>query len=113
VVDRSRSGLRLLLSAESDVQDTNGNRTLASIPVIPGAIQMPSSGHLIILGPDAGVTGGYPVVGVVITADLSLLCRLPQGANVRLVPCTLGEATTAFYAIVQRERTSIIDVVVL
>jgi allophanate hydrolase subunit 2 len=113
LVDRSRSGLRMSSPVKPDAQEVNVIRTLPSLPVIPGAIQMPSPGQLIILGPDAGVTGGYPVVGVVITADLSLLSRLPEGANVQLVPCTLNEATTAFYAAVQRERTSIIDVAVL
>jgi allophanate hydrolase subunit 2 len=111
--DRSRSGLRMSSSVTLGAQEEEVNRTLASIPVIPGAIQMPSPGHLIILGPDAGVTGGYPVVGVVITADLSLLPRIPKGANVRLTPCTLSEATLAFQVTTQRQRTSIINVAVL
>jgi allophanate hydrolase subunit 2 len=111
--DRSRSGLRMSSSVALGAQEEEVNRTLASIPVIPGAIQMPSPGHLIILGPDAGVTGGYPVVGVVITADLSLLSRIPKGANVRLTPCTLSEAMLAFQETIQSQRTSIFNLAVL
>lgn len=71
----ARSGVRL--SAETDLPQGTG--TLASLPVIPGTIQLPPSGEPIILGPDSGVTGGYPVLGVVISADLPLLSRLrPQ-----------------------------------
>ncbi|MBY0180268.1 hypothetical protein H7J95_09955, partial [Micrococcus luteus] len=32
------------------------------------------------------VTGGYPVIGVVARADLSLAAQLPPGARVRFVP---------------------------
>ena len=41
---------------------------LPSFPVVPGSVQVTPSGELVVLGPDAGVTGGYPVVGVLFTA---------------------------------------------
>lgn len=38
---------------------------LPSEPTLPGAIQVPPDGQPIVLGPDAPVTGGYPVIGVI------------------------------------------------
>ena len=42
-----------------------------------GAIQVPPSGQPVILGPDHPVTGGYPVIGVVIDADTDSLAQGP------------------------------------
>ncbi|HWH27932.1 MAG TPA: hypothetical protein VNU26_03035 [Mycobacteriales bacterium] len=50
---------------------------------LPGSVQVPTSGQPILLGPDAGVTGGYPVVGVVVDRDLDVVGQLPPGAGVR------------------------------
>jgi biotin-dependent carboxylase-like uncharacterized protein len=56
---------------------------LASEGLVPGAVQLPADGAPIVLGPDAGATGGYPVVAVVIDADRDLLGQLAPGARVR------------------------------
>lgn len=87
----SRSGIRL--SAHTPIPA--GSAQLASIPVFPGAIQLPPDGQPIILGPDSGVTGGYPVVAVVIPADLPLLARLQPGADLILRTVTMDEAQAA------------------
>lgn len=76
----ARSGVRLSPEQELPV----GTATLASLPVVPGVVQLPPSGEPIILGPDSGVTGGYPVLGVVIEADLPLLARLKPNQKVTL-----------------------------
>jgi biotin-dependent carboxylase-like uncharacterized protein len=57
---------------------------LASEAMIPGAIQVPSGGHPIILGPDCGTTGGYPVVAVVTRASLNTAGQLRPGDPVRI-----------------------------
>ncbi len=49
-----------------------------------GAIQVPADGRPILLGADHQTTGGYRVVGVVITADLPVLGQLRPGSPVRL-----------------------------
>lgn len=51
-----------------------------------GAIQVPASGLPVLFLADAPVTGGYPVIGVVVSADLDLAAQLPPGAKVRFVP---------------------------
>ncbi len=57
---------------------------LPSEPTIRGAIQVLPDGQLVILGPDRPTTGGYPVVGVVIDADLDRLAQLRPGSRIRL-----------------------------
>jgi antagonist of KipI len=57
----------------------------ASFGVVPGAIQLTPSGQPIVLMPDGGVTGGYPVLAVVATADLPTLGQLVPAATARFV----------------------------
>ena len=91
----ARSGVRL--SSPQPLQNTAS--ALASFPVMPGAIQVPPSGLPVILGPDCGVTGGYPVVGVVIDADLHKLARLSTGTSISLMPVTQEQAAKASSAL--------------
>jgi allophanate hydrolase subunit 2 len=44
---------------------------------------VPPDGQPIILGPDAPVTGGYPVIAVVVDADLDAVGQLRPGDTVR------------------------------
>ncbi len=44
--------------------------------VLYGTIQMPSSGEIVVLGPDGPTTGGYATVGTVIAADLPAVGQL-------------------------------------
>ncbi|GAB2732575.1 5-oxoprolinase subunit B/C family protein [Sinomonas soli] len=59
-----------------------------------GAIQVPASGLPVLFLADAPVTGGYPVIGVVVSADLDLAAQLPPGAPVRFVPAPGAAPTT-------------------
>ncbi len=52
---------------------------LLSEGLVTGAIQVPPSGHPIVLGPDHPTTGGYPVIAVVVTADLPVAAQLAPG----------------------------------
>jgi antagonist of KipI len=63
-----------------------------------GAIQVPSDGRPIILGADHQVTGGYRVVGVVISAELPILGQLRPGAPVRLAATDRATAIAALVA---------------
>jgi len=87
----ARSGVRL--SSSEPLQ--NSATALASFPVMPGAIQVPPSGLPVILGTDCGVTGGYPVAGVVIDADLHKLARLTTDNAISLTPVTREQAEQA------------------
>jgi biotin-dependent carboxylase-like uncharacterized protein len=56
---------------------------LPSEPTLPGAVQVPHDGRPIVLGPDAPVTGGYPVLAVVHRDDLRVAAQLRPGDTVR------------------------------
>ena len=99
----ARSGVRL--SSPQPLQNTAS--ALASFPVMPGAIQVPPSGLPVILGSDCGVTGGYPVAGVVIDADLHKLARLSNGISISLIPVTKEQAAQASSALAKAISSSI------
>lgn len=80
--DRSdRVGMRLV---GRPLQHCYPDRQLPSEGTIRGAIQVPPNGLPVILGPDHPVTGGYPVVGVVIDEDVDRVAQVRPGQAVRL-----------------------------
>ena len=68
---------------------------LPSLGVVEGSVQLPPDGLPIVLLADHQPTGGYPVIAVVITADLDRLAQLPPGAPIQLAMTTLEAARTA------------------
>jgi KipI family sensor histidine kinase inhibitor len=56
---------------------------LPSEGTVSGALQVPPSGLPVLFLADHPVTGGYPVVAVVVAADLDRAAQLPPGAVVR------------------------------
>ncbi|GAB3090084.1 biotin-dependent carboxyltransferase family protein [Nocardioides zeae] len=54
-------------------------RQLPSEGALRGALQVPPSGEPVLFGPDHPVTGGYPVVGVVVDADVDRAAQLRPG----------------------------------
>ena len=56
--------------------------TIASQAVLPGAIQIPPDGQPIILGWDGPVTGGYPVIAGLVSADMERMAQLKPGDTV-------------------------------
>lgn len=61
-------------------------RELPSEGLVTGAIQVPADGQPVLFLADRPLTGGYPVIGVVVKEDLDLAAQLPPGALVRFVP---------------------------
>jgi biotin-dependent carboxylase-like uncharacterized protein len=70
-----------------------GETTTQGVPW--GAIQVPADGQPIVLGADHQSTGGYRVVGVVISADRRVLGQLRPGSAVRLVSIDRAAALEA------------------
>jgi KipI family sensor histidine kinase inhibitor len=60
---------------------------LASEGTVEGAIQVPPSGLPVLFLADHPVTGGYPVIGVVISADLDKAAQLAPGTTICFQPC--------------------------
>jgi len=54
--------------------------SMVSDGVLPGSIQVPPSGRLIVLMRDCQTTGGYPKIATVISADLDRLAQMQAGA---------------------------------
>jgi biotin-dependent carboxylase-like uncharacterized protein len=79
--DSNRIGIRL----EGRALTRRITDELPSEGVLPGAVQLPPDGRPIIFGPDAPVTGGYPVIAVVRQADLGILAQLRPGDSLRLI----------------------------
>ncbi|GAA5109105.1 biotin-dependent carboxyltransferase family protein [Nocardia iowensis] len=51
-----------------------------------GAIQVQPSGEPVVFLADHPITGGYPVIGVVVTPDVDLLAQLRPGQHLRFRP---------------------------
>lgn len=71
-----RVGLRL----DGDPLTATPDRgELPSEGALRGAVQVPPDGRPVVFGPDHPVTGGYPVVAVVVDADTDRLAQLRPG----------------------------------
>ena len=74
-----RGGLRL--TGPRLVRARDGE--LPSEGLVPGAVQVPPDGAPVLFLADHPVTGGYPVLAVVVTSDLPLAAQLRPGDGVR------------------------------
>lgn len=83
VLAASRIGVRVTAGRLADATPP-ARADLPSLGVIPGTVQVLPSGDWMVLGPDAGTMGGYPVAGVVATADLGTWAHVHVGDVVRL-----------------------------
>jgi biotin-dependent carboxylase-like uncharacterized protein len=77
----SRVGVRLGAGPFVAVSDDH----LASVGLVPGAIQITSAGEPIVMLANHPTTGGYPVVAVVDPDDLQLVAQARPGATLRFV----------------------------
>jgi len=84
-LDSDRRGLRLepALGATFATGAGPSDADRPSQGVVPGTIQLAPSGQPLVLMPDAGTTGGYPVIAIVVSADLPTLGQLTPMAQVR------------------------------
>lgn len=69
---------------------------LHSEGIVTGAIQVPGDGRPVVFMHDHPTTGGYPVIGIVHSADLPLLAQLAPGARVRFSPAEQAGTYTAW-----------------
>lgn len=90
--DSDRAGVRLtgprLLRSRAGELPTEG--------MVTGAIQIPPAGEPIVLLAGHGPTGGYPVIGVVIRADLPTVGQLLPGHGIRFTPVTVEMARNSY-----------------
>lgn len=82
----NRIGIRLDVDpAERDALPLERCRTgeLLSEGMALGSVQVPPSGNPVLLMNDQGITGGYPIIAVVLAQDLPLAGQLAPGDAVR------------------------------
>jgi biotin-dependent carboxylase-like uncharacterized protein len=74
-----RVGVRL----EGPTLERSVTDELPSEPCIRGSVQVSADGQPVVLGPDHPVTGGYPVIAVVVDAHVDRLAQVRPGDIVR------------------------------
>jgi len=87
----NRMGLRL----NGQALTLNNPLSLLSAGVLPGDVQVPTSGLPIVLSNDAQTIGGYPRIASVIQADIWQLAHLPPLTSVYFQPVTHAVAAQA------------------
>ena len=99
-----RMGMRL----EGHKIDNIVNTNIKSEGLIKGVVQIPADGNPIIMLSDHGTIGGYPKIGVVISADYDKLVQLTSGTIIKFQEIELPEAET-LYDLYQMETKNIIS----
>ena len=87
-----RMGMRLEGQNIKNVVNTN----IKSEGLVKGVIQVPADGNPIIMLSDHGTIGGYPKIGVVITADYDKLVQLSPGSKIKFQEVELNDAEKLF-----------------
>ena len=87
-----RMGMRLEGEKIENIIDTN----IKSEGLLKGVIQVPADGDPIIMLSDHGTIGGYPKIGVVISADYDKLVQLSPGSKIKFQEVELSDAETLF-----------------
>ena len=87
-----RMGMRLEGATIENIFDTN----IKSEGLVKGVIQITSDGNPIIMLSDHGTIGGYPKIGVVISADYDKLVQLFPGSKIKFQEIELSDAETLF-----------------
>ena len=87
-----RMGMRLEGPKIENIVDTN----IRSEGLIKGVIQVPADGNPIIMLSDHGTIGGYPKIGVVISADYDKLVQLSPGTKIKFQEIELSDAENLF-----------------
>tara|TARA_B100000767_G_scaffold273023_1_gene302098 strand:+ start:674 stop:1627 length:954 start_codon:yes stop_codon:yes gene_type:complete len=89
-----RMGVRLSGHKLENIISTN----IKSEGLIKGVVQVPADGDPIIMLSDHGTIGGYPKIGVIISADLDRVGQLTPGSSVNFKEVSLEEAENIFKA---------------
>jgi antagonist of KipI len=100
---------RMAYRLEGPALTHRGKTELISEGMTFGAIQVPSSGHPIVMMADCPTTGGYPKIGTVASADLSLLVQcMPNKSKIRFRETTVTKAQKKYRALMS-ELSKIIE----
>ncbi len=99
-----RMGMRLEGPKIKNFKETN----IRSEGLLKGVIQVPADGNPIIMLSDHGTIGGYPKIGVVISADYDRLVQTPPGKKIKFELIELKEAEK-LYKLYQMETENLLS----
>ncbi len=83
------------LSSDADPIQVSNHLTSISDAIVHGDIQVSGDGRPTVLMADHPVTGGYPRIATVITADLPRMAQMPPGQEVQFKVLQVEEAIDA------------------
>lgn len=101
VTESDRMGYRL----EGSTLAVHDEGELISRAVVHGTVQVPPSGHPIVLMADRQTSGGYASIATVISADLPVVGQLCAGQWIEFTKCTFPEALQALKVLERRIMT--------
>ena len=99
-----RMGMRLDGIKLKNIKKTN----IKSEGLVKGTIQIPTDGKPIIMLSDHGTLGGYPKLGVVISADYDKLVQIPPGSKIKFKEIHLKDAEN-LYKLYNMETNNILN----
>ncbi len=102
-----RMGMRIEGPKIENIVETN----IRSEGLIKGVIQVPGDGNPIIMLSDYGTIGGYPKIGVVISADHDRLTQLTPGSKIKFKLVELNEAEN-LYKLYEIETKNILNQII-
>ena len=99
-----RMGMRIKGPIIENIKEKN----IRSEGIVKGTIQIPPDGNPIIMLSDHGTIGGYPKIGVVISADYDKLVQLVPNTKIKFKLVNLPEAEK-IYEIYRLETDNLIN----
>ena len=102
-----RMGMRIEGPKIENIAETN----IRSEGLIKGVIQVPGDGNPIIMLSDYGTIGGYPKIGVVISADHDKIAQLSPGSKIKFKLVELNEAEN-LYKLYEIETKNILNKII-
>ena len=102
-----RMGMRLKGTKLNNIKNTN----IKSEGLVKGTIQVPADGNPIILLSDHGTIGGYPKLGVIISADYDKLVQIPPGSKIKFKEIELKDAEN-LYKLYNMETSNILNKII-
>ena len=76
--------------------------------LVKGTIQITAGGNPIVMLSDHGTIGGYPKIGVVISADYDKLVQIPPGSKIKFKEINLKDAEI-IYKLYEMETQNLIS----
>ena len=74
----------------------NVSTNIKSEGLVRGVIQVPADGNPILMLSDHGTIGGYPKIGVIISADYDKIVQSTPGSNIKFKLVDLPEAENLY-----------------